>query len=544
MVVVVVLMMALPSLAAPHACGSQLLAQQRLTGRVASMPTRSGLPQAAARPTTQAQDPIAVGTELTFPVFGYASLVAATCRFAGEKVFIFVENRQWDTEGGSILQSHVDDLAQLFEQSTPADPQRGIYDLAIETFGAPPDVDGHEPIFLLIVDSPTPGLIGWFDANVADHAIPELRRDVIHLDELAIRRNSYLARGTLAHEFQHLIHWNWDEDEEAWIDEGLAGYAEELVGYPEADPVAVPAFLERPDTPLTEFPLFGAEARHYGSTYLYASYLAQRYGRGFITRLVSQERNGIFGVEAALGEMGVTADFESTWADWALANVTGGELGFAYDALDSRRAATFAVSSLPLNGANGQASRWGTSNILFRTPGDVAIDFDGDDAGRYRVWSVQQRNGSAQLTEIELDGANQGRSLNAAVDSVIFIVGRTSIGGGNYELDARSFVPTAILAGQASTPDAVHLGQAYPNPFNSTVQIPFELSDEASVSLEIVDVLGRRVWHRALPRLAAGSHLVRWDGTDDAGRGAATGVYRVRLLSAGDLQVESILLLR
>ncbi|MBT3346533.1 MAG: T9SS type A sorting domain-containing protein [Gemmatimonadetes bacterium] len=528
--------------ARPHLCGSRFIARERARGAAVRLPTRPDQSGAAARPARGAQDPIVVGTQLEFPVFGRAQLVSATCRFVGAQVFVFVENRHWDTEGGSIFQSHVDGLATLFEQSTPADSTRGIYDLTTAAFGAPPDVDGYEPVFLLVLEAPFEGLIGWFDRDVAGHPTPEYRRDVIHLNESAVRGRSYLARGTLAHEFQHLIHWNWDEDEEPWIDEGLAGYAEELVGYPEADSAAVPDYLQRPDTPLIDFPDY-AENRYYGATYLYASYLAQRYGPELIHRLVGQPRNGIFGIEAALAEMGVEDDFEATWVDWVLANVTGGELGFSYDALAGRRTLTYPLDTLPQTGRNGQASRWATQTVLFRTPGNVAVDFDGDDAGRYRVWSVGVRATGSEVVELELDTANQGRSLHADVDSVIFIVGRTSLGGGNYELDARRFVPTAIEQ-VGAIPDAFELLSAYPNPFNSSIQIQFELQDRTDVEVTVVDILGQQVWQHHLSELPAGAHVLRWDGIDDVGRAVASGAYRVRLRSAADQRTMPILLLR
>ena len=61
--------------------------------------------------------------------------------------------------------------------------------------------------------------------------LPELRRDTVYLDASKLAFSAYLAHATLAHEFQHLIHWGHDSDEEAWIDEGLAGYAEESGGF-------------------------------------------------------------------------------------------------------------------------------------------------------------------------------------------------------------------------------------------------------------------------------------------------------------------------
>ena len=67
--------------------------------------------------------------------------------------------------------------------------------------------------------------------KVYEALLPELRRDTVYLDASKLAFSAYLAHATLAHEFQHLIHWGRDSDEEAWIDEGLSGYAEESGGF-------------------------------------------------------------------------------------------------------------------------------------------------------------------------------------------------------------------------------------------------------------------------------------------------------------------------
>ena len=74
------------------------------------------------------------------------------------------------------------------------------------------------------------------------------------------------------------------------------------------------------------------------------------------------------------------------------------------------------------------------------------------------------------------------------------------------------------------------VGSAWPNPSHGLTRLRFTLPGEAmTVRLEIFDVEGRRV--RSLDRggLAAGEHLVNWDGRDDAGRALAAGQYLSRL---------------
>ena len=76
------------------------------------------------------------------------------------------------------------------------------------------------------------------------------------------------------------------------------------------------------------------------------------------------------------------------------------------------------------------------------------------------------------------------------------------------------------------TPDDYRLAQNYPNPFNPSTTIGFSLPINKTVSLKIYNSLGQEV--RALinnQQLALGAHSVQWDGRDNNGNRAASGVY-------------------
>ena len=347
-------------------------------------------------------------------------------------MFVFVEDRQWDTEGGSILQSHVDVVADLFERATPADPGRGIHELCTAAFGEVPDVDGYPQVFLLILDIPDTRLVGFFDPRVAAHEVPEMRRDVLYLDEWFLRRHTYLARGTLAHEFQHLIHWGHDVDEEIWLNEGMSGYAEALTGFPEADSTVVDAFLQNPGAGLT-----GWENQdwNYGSTYLFSAFLAERYGGDLIRAVVADTANGVAGIDAAFAGLGMGGDFEEAWSGWITGNYAGEE-GFSYRALQGRRALWYPVS-MPLENRGAMVEdQWGSVAVLLRTRGSVEVEFAGGEGG-HRVWAWSMRAGGSELRELELDDSHRGSAVATAIDSMALIIGRTSLERGEFEVSAR-----------------------------------------------------------------------------------------------------------
>lgn len=97
-----------------------------------------------------------------------------------------------------------------------------------------------------------------------------------------------------------------------------------------------------------------------------------------------------------------------------------------------------------------------------------------------------------------------------------------------------------FASGLAAVPvaaDGAVLHQNAPNPFNPATTIAWELEEPATVDLRIYDAAGRLV--RTLlagVRRAEGPDEVRWDGRDDAGRGAAAGVYLYRL-HAGEAEL-------
>jgi len=95
------------------------------------------------------------------------------------------------------------------------------------------------------------------------------------------------------------------------------------------------------------------------------------------------------------------------------------------------------------------------------------------------------------------------------------------------------YSPTMTPAPGTEAPAAVTLLGAVPNPFNPSTEIRFGLPEDGPVTLRVFDVGGRLVRTLAAERpYAAGVHAVRWDGLDEAGRPASSGVYLYALEAA------------
>lgn len=87
----------------------------------------------------------------------------------------------------------------------------------------------------------------------------------------------------------------------------------------------------------------------------------------------------------------------------------------------------------------------------------------------------------------------------------------------------------AASAPDAAIPESFGLAQNFPNPFNPSTTISFSLPEASRVSLAIYNINGELVRNLVDGDVAAGQHMVVWDGKDATGQQVATGVYLYRL---------------
>ena len=103
--------------------------------------------------------------------------------------------------------------------------------------------------------------------------------------------------------------------------------------------------------------------------------------------------------------------------------------------------------------------------------------------------------------------------------------------------------PIYAFAG-TMVPEAYSLRPNYPNPFNSTTALGYEIPVAGHVVVAIYDILGREVRRLADAHQGVGGYTVLWDGKDEGGRSLNSGVY-FYTLKAGDFsQVRKMVLLR
>ncbi len=93
-------------------------------------------------------------------------------------------------------------------------------------------------------------------------------------------------------------------------------------------------------------------------------------------------------------------------------------------------------------------------------------------------------------------------------------------------------LPSAAFPGRA-VPERFELGANYPNPFNPSTIIPYQLPAPMHVRLAVFNVLGQRIATLVDGARPAGSHTATWEATDAGGRAVAAGVYLYRLSGSG-----------
>ena len=187
-------------------------------------------------------------------------------------------------------------------------------------------------------------------------------RNIIHIDshDWANRvgpdvNRPYNYEGTIAHEYEHAIHYDHDADEASWVDEGMADLSGFFAGYGHAeDHLAYYMVYHR--TSLTNW---GNALEDYGESYLFQLYLNENFGGpAFIKALVDEPANGIEGIEAQLAAFGYSASFDDIYRDWTLANYLDDVTLIG----DSGAKLGYGNLTIPSNDTWGYSIQWSINN--------------------------------------------------------------------------------------------------------------------------------------------------------------------------------------
>jgi immune inhibitor A len=323
----------------------------------------------------------------------------------------------WVEDGVEVDQGDMAAFMNVFEDQ--------IYPTNRAFFGSEwtPGVDEDPHIYIEYTRGLGTYIPGYF--GVGDEFHPDAfqysnahERFVLNADQM--RLDDIQTYGLLAHEFQHMIHWNLDQNESEWINEGSSELAIFMNGYRLGG--FDHGFIDNPDLQLTGWSDDAlANLPHYGAAFLFMNYFLNRFGEDATKVLISHAANGLDSIDQTLSEIDardpltavpITAD--DVFHDWVIANyindesVADGRYYYHNDP-DSPQVDVTETLACPQKRVERSVHQYGADYIaLGCEAGQYQIHFEGattisllpSDAhsGKYAFWSNKGNQSDMTLT--------------------------------------------------------------------------------------------------------------------------------------------------
>jgi hypothetical protein len=262
-------------------------------------------------------------------------LVPASLRGVGDHSYIYVADAQW---GSRITAPDVQQYLDWFEKSTPTDASKGIYQLCREAYGNEKDTDNDPKVILFFTDlkdqygvglnarSATWPKSGYFtqqnELSTTTYAHSN-EADMLYVDAYPIVA-AELVGNVLADQFTRMLLRNVDEDEEAWIVEGIAAMSQILCGFQyqsfevDGKQIATTSLKGSAENVLTLWTGWqaGVTSDWYdlNNTFLFHLYLYEQYGSFEIIKEIARDsRNqGVASVDSALARLAAKGTISRT----------------------------------------------------------------------------------------------------------------------------------------------------------------------------------------------------------------------------------------
>ncbi|TSA39083.1 MAG: T9SS C-terminal target domain-containing protein [Porphyromonadaceae bacterium] len=249
------------------------------------------------------------------------------------------------------------------------------------------------------------------------------------------------------------------------------------------------------------------------------SYLFERYGNIEVTAINDYFTGSIFPI---------AADCEvSSLSTYIMGGLADGKIEYQ-----------FQIWKVPVGQADETPFKILTSEMAVLDSSQfntwVTLPFDKDGESEFLKAGDLIYAGISQWDNHEDYMVRRSKSLKIGTDRTLKMVGPTAVGlyDGNIELGLGTFVRRNLMCrlnlndhsnitdGTDITRALTSLGQNYPNPFNSTTEISFELANGSDVSIEVMDMTGRKILDRAEGFKPAGKHSMTLDAA-----GLEAGIY-------------------
>ncbi|MGE3267472.1 MAG: hypothetical protein AB7P40_01910 [Chloroflexota bacterium] len=275
--------------------------------------------------------PLEAGRQDTFYVLDQTDNTykerAATLRLVSRHAYWYVQ------DGQSVDDDDLAAAASHFDERTVPTVHR--------VFGSEwsPGIDGDPRVTIFLGSAPGVGAYfsSWDEYPRSVYRYSN-EREMIHVNVGSIRPGSSSFDGTIAHEFQHMVHWHVNPQDDTWLDEGFAELASSLASTTRQPGTG--SFLRQPDVQLTAWSQGSQTGAHYQASYLFSRYFAQRFGQAAVGGLLSEPGRPPDTITAYLSRSGLGVTFEDIFEDWLVANLLDdpavGDGRYAHDGLEHR----------------------------------------------------------------------------------------------------------------------------------------------------------------------------------------------------------------
>lgn len=525
--------------AAPMSCGTPVFHEMAL-----------GLDAPARATTPRPAEPPRRGDTLTLWTWNMS--VMPPIQFQADFVVYDVGPHCYVMVHDSVLAAGLVDSAdaarivERFDHSSPRDSTRGVWDHNTGVLGMPPDeIDQDSAIYLIyynigtFMGSSFDGFWMAFDeyydtTSMRMYGCHSNEIECVYLDCHPNNPSSDYRVAIAAHEMGHMIHWNYDQAESLWVQEGCCELAMWLFGAP--DPIS--GFPSNPDNDLTRW---DGNWSDYIKTYLFFLHLYEQYGgrvgTDLIHNIIASPARSIAGVDEGFASTGLAERFEDVLDQWVLANrindtsFLGGRYGY-----HGENVPRFAVQgyhyTYPVD-RNGSLSRWAGEYLLFQEGTDLSLTFDGADAADFRLYVVGLDTIGHQLLldSIALDSVQYGEySLTGHEYQSVYLVPVS-----HYPYGAQGYRYTASATGIEERDEGgrMRAESRLPSVVRNSLVIPESPMPKCQYLMTLLDATGREVMQlqagaNDVSAIAPGVYFVKDEGArlkDEPG--TRTAVHRV-----------------
>lgn len=366
--------------------------------------------------------PFQVGDRKKF----WVTNVDTTENFQVEAVLRYVTDSAyfWIEDGVSFNQSALRRLAETFNNQ--------IVPTNREFFGMEwnPGIDNDPRLFILYTRGAGRNIAGYFSSADSVHPLAHQYSNahemfILSADNAGLEEE--FTYGVLAHEFQHMIHWYRDRNEETWLNEGFSELAAFLNGY---DPGGFDyIFSLNPDHQLNDWPTdSSATTPYYGASFLFITYFLERFGEEATKSLVAHPDNGLDSIDTVLASLnekdpltGQPIQADDVFVDWTLTNyLNDPRLSDGRFTYTRYRSAPTVNDTEVFTNCDGRSQtrsvrQYGADYIKFNCQGSFTLEFEGNSevgvlpigaySGDYAFWSNKGDESNMTLTR-EFDFTN------------------------------------------------------------------------------------------------------------------------------------------